>query len=138
LQDHRLVQLGSQPHATRRGPSRVAAISEPVTGRTIAAFHQAATPAEAVTVTAAPAPKIPAMKAADLQALITASPPAPLFPRHPFIVKGPCIQINPSDEHCIAGQVTITPGAHGQRPQLSGEIFTPRPAIPKNTTPTSQ
>ncbi|HET9895667.1 MAG TPA: hypothetical protein VFQ44_12130 [Streptosporangiaceae bacterium] len=124
-------------HAAPRGPHRVATISESVIDGTIAAFHQAPGAPEAVTVAAALARKIPSMTAADLEALVTKNPPTPLFPRHPFIVRGPYIQISPDDEHCIAGQVTITHDTSSQHSQLSGEIFTLRPATPSNTSPTS-
>lgn len=67
-------------------------------------------------------------QAADIQALAAVSSPGSLFATSPFVVKGSYIQINPCDERCYAGQVTIQPDARGQFPQVSGELFTLRRA----------
>jgi hypothetical protein len=88
-------------------------------------LHQPNTAAE---VAAALAPHMPGVEAADIRALAAMSSPGPLFAAPPFVVKGSYVQINPCDERCYAGQVTIQPDAQGQFPQFSGELFTLRQA----------
>jgi hypothetical protein len=117
-------------HATSRGPYQATAISECMIDGTIAAFHQAVSPAAAATARAALALRMPSVDGAELEALAAGSSPGALFPGSALVIKGSNIQINPSDERCIAGQVTIRPDAQGPVPQLSGELFTVRPAAP--------
>jgi hypothetical protein len=59
----------------------------------------------------------------ELEALAAGSVPGPLFSPSAFAVKGAYVQISPCDERCQAGEVTIRPDAHGQYPQISGELF---------------
>jgi hypothetical protein len=117
-------------HATHRGPRQATTISKSLIDGTIAAFHTATSTSAAATVAAALAPHMPGTTVADIQALAAMPAPGPLFPTPAFVVKGSYIQINPCDERCYAGQVTIRPGAQGQFPQISGELFTLRPATP--------
>jgi hypothetical protein len=117
-------------HATSRGPRRVTAVSESLIDGTIAAFHAGTSTSAAAAVAAALAPHLPGVGEANLQALAAKSAPGPLFATPPFVVKGSYVQISPCDERCDAGHVTIQPDAHGPFPQLSGELFTLRPATP--------
>jgi hypothetical protein len=117
-------------HATQRGPRRAPVISESLIDGTIAAFHPGATASDAAAVAAALAPRMPGVAVADIGRLAAVSAPGPLFTTSPFVVKGSYVQINPCDERCYAGQVTIQPDAHGQLPQLSGELFTLRRLTP--------
>jgi hypothetical protein len=112
-------------HATPSGPRSAPSISEPLIDGTIAAFHAGnANPI----VAAALAAKIPSVPPADIQSLVAMDAPGPLFATSPFVIKGPYVQINPNDERCYVGDVTVLPGAHGPVPEISGELFTIRPA----------
>ena len=46
----------------------------------------------------------------------------------PFHVS-PAPGLSPCDEHCLAGDVTITPDARGRHVETSGELFTLRPRV---------
>jgi hypothetical protein len=73
------------------------------------------------------------MNARDIEALVAMNSPGPLFATSPFVAKGPYVRINPSDEHCYAGDVTIRPDAQGRFPEISGELFTLRRTRPRAT-----
>jgi len=112
-------------HATPRGPRSAPAISETLIDGTIAAFHAgSANPA----VAAAIAARTPSVPHSTIAALTALDAPGPLFATSPFVIKGPYVQINPSDERCYAGEVAIRPDAQGRVPEISGELFTLRPA----------
>ena len=117
-------------HATSRGPRRAAAISESLLDGTIAAFHAGAGADAAAAVAMALAPRMPGVEVADIRAFAAMRSPGPLFSSSPFVLKGSYVQINPCDDRCYAGQVTIRPDAQGQFPQISGELFTLRRATP--------
>jgi hypothetical protein len=117
-------------HATSRGPRQATAISESLIDGTIAAFHVGTGAVAAAAVAAALAPRMPGVKTTVIRALVMTAKPGPLFAEPPFVVKGSYVQISPCDDRCYAGEVTIRPDAHGQSPQISGELFTLRRAAP--------
>jgi hypothetical protein len=128
--DLRTALAGLIVHATSRGPRSATTISESLIDGTIAAFHTGTSASAAAAVATALARRMPGMEAADIRALAAMSSPGPLFAPAPFVVRGTYIQINPCDERCYAGQVTIQPDAQGRLPQISGELFTLRRAMP--------
>jgi hypothetical protein len=113
-------------HARARGPRSAPAICEMLIDGTVAAFHAGA--GNAAVVAAALAPRMADMAPGDIEALVTMNSPGPFFGTSPFVVKDLFVQINPSDERCYAGQVTIRPDAQSQSVEISGELFTLRRA----------
>jgi hypothetical protein len=116
-------------HATSRGPRQAAAVSETVLDGIIAAFHAGLGHGPAAAAAAAAlASKLPGTTAAELEALVAGSLPGPLFASSAFVVKGTYVQINPCDDRCQAGEITIQLDADGPYPQISGELFALRRA----------
>jgi hypothetical protein len=113
-------------HSTSRGPRQAVAISESLIDGTIAAFHAGVSADDAAVAAAALAPRLPSMSKSEIAALAAMCSPGPLFGASPFVIKGTYVQINPCDERCQAGEVTIAPDAEGQFAQISGELFTLR------------
>lgn len=121
VQDHAPFGLRIVVHATSQGPRSATVVSENVIDGTVAAFHAgAASPAP---IASALASRMPTFSAGDLEKLVAANSPCPLFSTAPFIVKGTYVQISPCDERCYAGDVEIRPDARGRRVELSGELF---------------
>jgi len=111
-------------HATARGPRRAASISETLIDGIIAAFHVGlGNGPSAAAAAAVLAPRLPGMTAAEVEAFAAGSVPGPLFAPPALRVKDGYVQISPCDERCQAGEVIIQPDAHGQFPEISGELF---------------
>jgi hypothetical protein len=109
-------------HAPARGPRRAVVISESLIDGIIAAFHVGASAAGAMAVAPALAPRLPRHdgdrdRGAGGHALARAAV-CRLRPRD----QGSYVQMNPGDQRCQAGQVTIGPGAEGPFMQISGEL----------------
>jgi hypothetical protein len=66
------------------------------------------------------------MTETEIAALAAMHSPGPLFAASVLAIKGSYVQMNPGDQRCQAGQVTIGPGAEGPFMQISGELFTLR------------
>lgn len=113
-------------HATSRGPRQAVTVSESLVDGTIAAFHVGVSADDAAAAAAALAPRLLGMRKTEIAALAAMSSPGPLFAASPFVIKGSYVQINPCDERCQVGQVTVRPDAQGQFAQISGELFTLR------------
>jgi len=113
-------------HARAWGPRSAPAICEMLIDGTVAVFHAGA--GNAAVVAAALAPRMAGMALGDIEALVAMNSPGPFFGTSPFVVTGRRVQINPSDERCYAGQVTIRPDAQSQSVEISGELFTLRRA----------
>jgi hypothetical protein len=111
-------------HATGSGPRSAPAISETFVDGTIAAFHAGS--ANATAVAALLSRGIPNVSLGDLETLIAADGPGPLFATSPFVVGGARAHISPCDERCYAGEVTILTDASGGFVEVSGELFTLR------------
>jgi hypothetical protein len=99
-------------------------VSESLVDGTIAAFHVGVSAGDAATAAAALAPRLPGITETAIAALAAMRSPGPLFAASPFVIKSSYVQINPCDERCQAGHVTIKQDTEGQFPQISGELFT--------------
>lgn len=127
--DHRLaphVPFGVRliVHATNRGPRDAIRYSERLVDGTIAAFHDDRYSGPLVAILAR---KLPGITENDLRRALDC-PARPLFSTPAIKTNGRYVQISPNDERCIIGEVTITKDSNRQWPELSGELFTVRPA----------
>jgi len=112
-------------HATRSGPRNAITNSESVVDGIIAAFHNDCFSNDLL---AALAPKLPKIPTDDLRRALD-QPIGPLFDT-PAIThsKADFVQISPADERCRIGELVICNDSTSQWPELSGELFTIRPA----------
>ena len=109
-------------HATAHGPRSAPAISEALIDGVIAAFHGSAPNVAAVA--AALAPRMPSVAQSEIEMLVAADAPTPIFVSSPFVVAGSFVQISPHDERCFAGEVSIRRDSAGPVVETSGEIVT--------------
>jgi hypothetical protein len=113
-------------HATRQGPRSAPVVSETFVDGVIAAFHghrpHLRRVAHALQL------RLPGTSPSHLEELLALDWPGNLFPRSPFNVTSSYAQISPDDDRLAAGQVSITPDAHGPYVQISGELFTLQPS----------
>ncbi len=112
-------------HATKRGPHNAIVNSESVVDGIIAAFHNDTFSDDAFR---ALVPKFPTIPADDLRRALD-RPIGPLFDT-PAInhSNNGFIQISPADERCRIGELLICNDSTSQWPEMSGELFTVRPA----------
>ena len=124
LGDHTNFGLRLTVHASTFGPRNAITYSERLIDGTIAAFHH-----DVCTdgVLAALLPKFPKVSDEMLRRALD-HPAGPLFDSAAIQVKGGFVQISPADERCIVGELAIRQDSTAKWPELSGELFTIRPA----------
>ena len=112
-------------HAARNGPRNAISNSESIVDGIIAAFHN---DRFSDALSSALAPKLPNVAAQELRDALD-SPIGPLFDT-PAIIHSSAgfVQISPADERCLVGELVICNDSTSQWTELSGELFTIRPA----------
>jgi hypothetical protein len=136
----RVTVLGSLPggdapfglrlvmHATRTGRRSAAAISERLVDGVVAAFHaREPRPEAAASFAATLTAKAPAILAAEVIRLVMSDGPGPMFMTSPLGWNGRTTRLNPADERCHAGSVTVRRDARGPVAEISGELLTLKP-----------
>jgi hypothetical protein len=124
LDPHRNFGLRLTVHATKLGPRNAISYSEALVDGTIAAFHNDRYSEELLR---ALAPKFPGVNDEELRRALN-HPLGPLFDTPAiYTSKNGFVQISPSDERCVVGELTIRPDSKTRCPELSGELFTVRP-----------
>jgi hypothetical protein len=111
-------------HATSSGPRNAISNSESVVDGTIAAFHN---DQYSDSVFSALTLKLANVPLEELRRALN-SPVGPLFDTPAIREKAGYLQISPADEFCRAGELVIRDDSRGRWPELSGELFTIRPA----------
>lgn len=114
-------------HTTKTRSHMAISNSEFVIDGTIAAFHHDPLSDELV---AALLSKLPTVTEPDLRHALSRLA-GPVFPTPAVqISKNGSLRINPADDRCWLGEYTVRQDSTSQWPELSGQLFTIRPAHP--------